>query len=153
MVVKLAAPLYQLQSLVYTVAGEPMLDPTMQDGQLLNDLAAHLRRINPDALTDNFARRVRQAATRYPEAVLLCDDMRAPDAATLVDLGFHLVRVHAAQELRLGRKNLRGDLTAGQDDHPTEASVALDSHHDVRNDGGLEDLRQAARTLARQVAS
>jgi cytidine deaminase len=149
---RLAAPLYQLQSLIYTVAGRPLPDVTVQDGLLLNDLATHLRRINPDALTTGFAARVEQA-TAEPGAVLLCDDLRAADADAVVALGFSLVHVTAPRELRLARKAGRGDLSPGRDDHPTEAPVRAVSAFTVNNGGGLAELRDRARDVVRQVLS
>ncbi|MFD9688412.1 hypothetical protein ACFWXO_21960 [Kitasatospora sp. NPDC059088] len=152
LVLRLAEPLYQLQALVHRVAGRPMADPAVQDGALLNDLAAHLRRINPDSLTGDFAHRVEQARQRHPGAVLLCDDMRAADTAALVALDFRLVHVTAPDALRRERKARRGDLSAGREDHPSEAPVTVSSEHEVRNGAGLEELRGAARLLVGQVA-
>ncbi|WP_392958117.1 hypothetical protein [Streptomyces sp. LN245] len=65
------------------MAGRPLLDGAAQDDPLLNDLGTHLRRINSDALTGAFAQRVRQAGQNSPSAVLVCDDLRAPDVAAV----------------------------------------------------------------------
>lgn len=120
---RLGAPLYELQAVVHAVAGRPLLDGGVQDGLLLNALGEHLRRINPHALTDAFARRVRQAELGRPGAVLLCDDMRAPDVEAVAGLGFVLVEVTAPDPVRRRRKHARGDLSAGDEGHSTEAPV------------------------------
>ncbi|MFF3671607.1 hypothetical protein [Microtetraspora malaysiensis] len=148
---KIAAPLYELQALIYQVAGMPLVTPYRQDGLLLNDLGAHLRRINPDALTGTFAHRVQRCAAEQPDAVMVCDDMRAPDADALLRLGFTLVEVWAPDEMRRARKSARGDLSPGADDHSTEVQPACDPHIRIVNDGRLEDLRTRTATLARQV--
>ncbi|WP_182884198.1 ATP-binding protein [Microbispora sp. H10885] len=148
---KLAAPLYTLQAVIHTFAGRPMTDGSQQDGLLLNDLAAHLRRINPAALTEPFARRLAQAAALHPDGVALCDDMRAADVEALRALHFTLVEVSAPEELRRTRKAARNDLSPGNDDHPTEAVPTCEPHHRVINDGDVHLLRRRAAELAREV--
>ncbi|WP_436758704.1 hypothetical protein [Streptosporangium sp. V21-05] len=148
---KLAAPLYTLQAVIHVFAGRPLLDLGQQDGLLLNDLAAHLRRINPAALTDPFARRVVQAAEKYPGGVVVCDDMRAPDVEVLAELGFLLVEVWAPESVRQPRKQTREDLSSGADDHVTELPPDCVPHHRVINDGGLEQLQGRAAELVHEV--
>lgn len=151
LVVRLASPLYELQALVYTVAGRPMLVGARQDGALLNSLGGHLRRINPGALTNAFTARVCQAEREHPLAVLVCDDMRAPDVGALIALGFDLVEVIAPEHVRQARKRARADLTAGDDGHPTEAPVDTVPWRRVDNSGDLEQLRRLAADLAARV--
>jgi hypothetical protein len=141
-VLRLADPLYALQALVYRTAGRPLPDPTVQDGRLLADLAGHLRRINPDALTGDFRARVHEVSSARPGAAIVCDDVRPADAVCLVGLGFMLVRVDADAELRAARLAGRGDLTAGCGEQAVDVA-----HQEIRNDGSLEDLRVAAREL------
>jgi len=149
-VVRLAEPLYQLQSLVYRLAGSPLPDPAVQDGLLLADLAGHLRRINPDALTADFRRRVERLADTAPEAVMVCDDLRVPDINCVRDLGFTLVRVDADPELRRARRAQRGDLTCREERGMVPAAV---SDVVVRNDGSLAELRAAAQALVGRVTA
>jgi cytidine deaminase len=149
--VKLAAPLYELQAVVYAVAGRPLLESGAQDGRLLNLLGTELRRINPDALTGPFAERVRQAGELWPQAVLVCDDMRAADVETVTALGFALVEVTAPDEVRQRRKAGRADLSAGDENHPTEAAVATAPWWRVDNSGSLDDLRKHAAELAQEA--
>ncbi|MFF4716546.1 hypothetical protein ACFY2V_34900 [Streptomyces eurythermus] len=148
---KLGAPLYDVQALVYTLAGRPLVDNTVQDGPLLNALGSAMRRINPDALIEPFAARVQQAEQLCPQVVLICDDMRAPDAEAVISLGFRLVKVTAPDELRLQRKERRGDLAAGDDEHSTEATVAAPEWRRVENTGSLDDLRVQAADLVSEV--
>ncbi|MFG2115589.1 hypothetical protein ACGFRB_23665 [Streptomyces sp. NPDC048718] len=151
---KLGAPLYDLQSVVYAVAGRPMLDAGAQDGKLLNALGSELRRINPGALTDAFAARVRQAEESRPHAVLVCDDLRAPDVEAVTTLAFTLVEVTAPDEVRRLRKQARADLSAGDENHPTEAPIDAKPRWRVENTGTVEELRvRAARLAAKVLAS
>ncbi|WP_331752360.1 ATP-binding protein [Streptomyces sp. NBC_00829] len=120
---KVGAPLYELQAVVHAMAGRPLLDGSEQDGQLLNALGTQLRRINPVALTEVFTRRVRQAEVARPDAVLVCDDLRAPDVEAVTGLGFVLVEVTAPDAVRLARKQERADLSAG-DEHPPTRTPA-----------------------------
>ncbi|MFI6324807.1 hypothetical protein ACIBG8_45290 [Nonomuraea sp. NPDC050556] len=147
-VVKLGAPLYELQSLVYATAGRPLLTATQQDGLLLNDLAVHLRRINPDALTEFFAAKVDSAPH---DMALICDDMRAPDVEAMEAMGFVLVEVHAPEAVRLARKHKRADLTKGRDDHPTEAPIDRRPAHRIANVGNLTALRNQAAGVVAEV--
>lgn len=105
-VVKLAAPLYRLQRAVHIEAG---LDPltTGQDQQLLSDLAGHLRRLNPVALTEAF---LVEVATYPDDVVVLNDDLRdIGDAERLRDAGFHLVRLTCPESVRHTRLGNRAD--------------------------------------------
>ncbi|MFF6829886.1 hypothetical protein [Streptomyces longwoodensis] len=148
---KLAAPLYEVQALVYALAGRPLLESGAQDGLLLNVLGEAMRRINPEALTGPFAARVQQAEARFPNAVLICDDMRAPDVDALAGLGFRLVEVTAPEELRVRRKQQRADLAAGDDHHCTEAAISLEPWQRVHNAGSLAALREQAARMVREV--
>ncbi|MFG2434601.1 hypothetical protein [Streptomyces sp. NPDC048508] len=149
--VRLGAPLYELQSLVYAVAGRPLVDESVQDGPLLNALGAALRRINSQALTAPFTASVEQAEQQYPQVALICDDMRAPDLEAVTRLGFRLVEVTAPEQLRLQRKEARPDLAAGDDHHSTEAAIVATSWQRVENSGTLGDLRRTAQDLLREV--
>lgn len=148
---KVGAPLYELQAIIHAMAGRPLLTASGQDGQLLNVLGFHMRRINPDSLTEAFTRRVRQAEQTRPDAVLLCDDLRAPDVEAITGLGFRLVEVTAPDPLRRARKRARADLSAGDEHHPTEAPVKAAPWRRVDNTGSLDELRAQAARIAAEV--
>jgi cytidine deaminase len=148
---RLGTPLYELQAIVHAMSGRPLLDAGDQDGQLLNALGLHLRRISPDALTEPFTRRVRQAEQTQPGAVLVCDDLRAPDVAAVTGLGFVLVEIIAPDAIRLARKQARADLSAGDEQHPTEVPVQAEPWRRVDNTGSLDDLRSQAARIAAEV--
>ncbi|WP_328955074.1 ATP-binding protein [Kitasatospora purpeofusca] len=149
--IRLAEPLYALQGTIYHTAGRKLASAEQQDGQLLNALGAHLRRINPTALTDAFANKVNAAVEQEPDAVVLCDDARAADIDALHDLGFSFVQVWAPDDLRTHRKAGRGDLAPGDENHPTEAAITITPQYRVENTGSLEMLRVRAAELAAEV--
>ncbi|MBV6701382.1 ATP-binding protein [Kitasatospora aureofaciens] len=146
--IKLGAPLYDLQSIVYQVAGRPLVTPDRQDGLLLNDLGSHLRRINPAALTDTFTRRVEEAVAENPDTVVLCDDARAADIEALDALDFKFVQVWAPDDIRRLRKAGRADLSPGDENHPTEAEITITPSFRVENAGSMQALLVRAEELA-----
>ncbi|MFD8148138.1 hypothetical protein [Streptomyces sp. NPDC059708] len=148
---RLAEPLYEAQRAVYALAGRPLSDDTRQDGRLLNLLGTQMRRINPDALTGPFTFRVRQAEADSPKALLLCDDLRAPDVETVTGLGFRLVEITAPTALRRSRRQARGDLSAGEENHPTEVPPAVEPWRRIDNTGDLAAYRQRLAALAREL--
>ncbi len=150
-VLKVGALLYRLQELVYVESGLPAPALGRQDGRLLNTLGTHVRRINPTALVDNFEYQVRRATTASPDAVILCDDMRAPDIDALHALGFSFVQVVAPDSLRRARKAVRGDLSPGDENHATEAEPGIVPDHRIENAGSLDDLRNRASAFAEMV--
>lgn len=148
-IVRLASPLYEIQQLIYAVAGRPMLDPRQQDGLLLNDLGSHMRRINPQALTAVFESRVRQAEVEHPHGLIVCDDMRSPDVDAVRGLGFKLVHITAPTKLRISRKASRGDLAEGSDSHPTERPIDCRPDITIINDGSRAQLQLVVGELFR----
>ncbi|WP_331772915.1 ATP-binding protein (plasmid) [Embleya sp. NBC_00888] len=145
---RLAEPLYLLQNVVRAVARMPLADPAAQDGALLAALGEHLRRINPNCLVEDFAQRLHAATTAHPNTVVICDDMRAPDAQALDRLEFTFVQVTAPDAARTARLAARGDVSAADHNHPTEAPITRPADHVLVNDASIERLRDDIRSLA-----
>lgn len=120
-VLKLAAPLYRLQTAVYAEAGVPLSDG-QQDQELLADLAAHLRRIHAHALVEAFLTKL---AEQPEDVVVLNDDLRDPgDADRLRQAGFLLVRLTCPELVRRQRLAHRDDVTIL--DEPARLGPAMD---------------------------
>jgi cytidine deaminase len=159
-VVRIAAPLYDVQAHYYGRAGQPLAGE-QQDGALLNFLGSHFRASVPGFLMRDFETRCAYALLVGAD-VLVCDDARPTDVPELVAQGFVVVRVSAPDEIRRCRKGERGDRTAGADDHPTERGIdSVDADVEIVNAGSLETLsaevvqvagRLRAGTLAPRVA-
>lgn len=151
---RFAEPLYEAQASVYAAASRSLPDFYSQDGELLNFLGMHMRRINPSALIDRFARSLGQyeeeAKQNQPEGphLILCDDARFTEADFLVSRGFKLIEIFSTPELCLARRATRGDLTLGRADHPTEQNGDLPTF-DLRiaNEKSLEVFRSAIEDL------
>ncbi|HLZ62480.1 MAG TPA: hypothetical protein VKR06_36500 [Ktedonosporobacter sp.] len=156
-VLKLAEPLYEAQSYIYTLCGRPLAFRYEQDGVLLNFLGTHLRSIFPDVLLQHFRYRyeefLRRCETRGgTSTVVICDDVRSPDANFLSTLGFTLVRVEAPPEVCRMRRALRGDITPGSDQHESEMGLEnIRSDHTLINTGTLEQLREHVEILLEEL--
>jgi hypothetical protein len=126
---KLAAPLYRLQEVVYRAAGEDVR-PQAQDQQLMEVLADALRRINPTSIVADFLSRLDGVDTD----IVINDDLRDPDvdAPALVASGFKVVRVRTSEQLRAHRLAGRGDITVSD-----RSTVRLDA---IRPDAVVENL-------------
>ncbi|MDT0381312.1 cytidine deaminase [Streptomyces sp. DSM 42041] len=149
-VIKLAAPLYDVQAAFYARA-RTRLAEGQQDGELLNFLGSHFRTAAPGLLLEDFAQRA-AAAELAGADVLLCDDARPADLDGLRDQGFTLVRVTAPDALRRERKAGRGDRRAGRDDHPTElGGDGVEADLVLDNAGDLPALEEQVVELAKRL--
>lgn len=151
--IKLAEPLYEMQSLIYALCGRPLPRRYVQDGALLAFLGSHVRKIDAEALTRTFRLRLDQLrAPPLTRQLVLCDDVRAPDAAFLKDLGFVLVQVHAPEEVRRRRLSTRGNLSEVPERHPTESGLdAVPTDATVENSGSVDELQAATRPLVEML--
>lgn len=150
--VRLAAPLYELQAEIWRRAARPLADEHVQDREILSFLGRTLRRINPDALTDEFRRRVLEVSAHGDTAVV-CDDMRQIDAPELISLGFKLVRITAPDSVRRARLAARGDIGAQKEDANFEAMENLTAWRMLTNDGSIDQLRTHVSALVEEAMS
>ncbi|WP_328744909.1 hypothetical protein OHT57_05575 [Streptomyces sp. NBC_00285] len=136
--IPLARPLYELQDRVYAAAGAP-LRPGAQDQVLMEDLAGHLRRLNPRALADDFAARLADCTA----GLVVNDDLRDPfvDTPALRALGFRILRITCEEELRLSRLADRADLTRA--DGSTRGLDLIEPDTVIDNSGDLAAYRTA----------
>ena len=138
----LAEPLYRLQAQVYAAA-RTELPAGAQDQVLMENLAGHLRRINPRALLDDFLARVddAEAGGPGPGRVLLNDDLRDPhvDAPALRARGFRILRITCAESIRQLRLEERADLSVA--DGSTRQLDLVPTDAVIDNSGELADYR------------
>jgi dephospho-CoA kinase len=145
-VIKLADPLYRCQAEIYKIAGRPLEDFYTQDGELLNFLGVHLRKINGTVLLDSFDQRLEAELRAFDaqgnsRALVVCDDMRATEASFLRGHGFSIIHVEAPPSLCIERRRQRGDTTLGDAAHVTEQPLEiLSPDHVISNDGALDTL-------------
>jgi dephospho-CoA kinase len=145
--IKLADPIYEAQAAIYAIAGRKLSNFYEQDGELLNFLGYYLRKINQNVLLDRFAERLVQKieiATRSnaPFGIVICDDVRAPDAEFVKTNDFLLIRLLADEQICTERRHNRGDITLGSAKHSTEQGLdEITAHYQIENNTTLEDLR------------
>ncbi|WNE95499.1 hypothetical protein PS467_09155 [Streptomyces luomodiensis] len=150
---RLAEPLYQLQNIVYTYAGRPLAVPGMQDGALLASLAGHLRRIAPDAITDNFAARLANLEASGAVDLVICEDLRRPDLPAMRRLGFVVAEIATPQEQRHERLAHRGDITPVDEAHEYERPLGDRADYHIDNTGSQDALRRKIAQLLIDLSS
>lgn len=144
-ILKLAAPLYQLQAGFYRECGME-LTAGQQDQHLLELIATEMRRIAPQSLVRHFGERL--AGTDAD--VVLNDDLRddQTDWPWLQRNGFTVVRVLAGAVLRNERLQGRGDLTLVKDSSLNAQISRIREARTVTNEGSLDTLRVQVEALA-----
>jgi cytidine deaminase len=98
--------------------GRPLADGYTQDGELLNFLGSHLRKINRTALTDDFEKRFSNELktlqfTCSGSSLVVCDDMRPAEAEYMQSRTFALLRLETPTTICAERRRARGDITLG----------------------------------------
>jgi cytidine deaminase len=150
-VVRIAAPLYDVQRSFYARAGTSLADG-QQDGVLLNFLGSHFRAAAPGFLLTDFGQRCASALLCGADTII-CDDARPVDLAELAGQGFSIVRISAPDEIRGQRKSGRGDRIAGNDRHPTELGVdAVSPDFEIDNSGSLAELQTQLASLVQTLS-
>ncbi|MFS8098839.1 hypothetical protein LFM09_17055 [Lentzea alba] len=149
--ITLATPLYRAQAAVYEIAGRPLDDESVQDGELLNFLGAHLRKINPSVLEEHFLLELKRISSQHPHSdgtLIMCTDARPADFGYLRQELFQLVLIDVDPETSRRRRVLRGDLSLGATNHPTETGLrSSDADLIIDNNGSLEDFDAAVWNL------
>lgn len=149
--ITLATPLYRAQAAVYEIAGRPLDDESAQDGELLNFLGSHLRKINPSVLEEHFLTELKRIGSLHPDmnrTLIICTDARPADFGYLRQELFQLVMIDVDPETSTRRRVLRGDLSLGATNHATEIGLSP-THADlvIGNNGSLEAFDSAVWTL------
>lgn len=148
-IVKMAAPLYDVQNFFYDRCGQSVGEGR-QDGKFLNFLGSHFRDAAPDFLVRDLTMRC-EAVSLIGVKAIICDDARPVDLRQLRSEGFELVGLEAPDEIRRARKANRGDRFQGNDSHSTEQAppggvVVVD--RTVHNGGSIGDLETKVESLA-----
>lgn len=106
--IKLASPLYEIQQHFYQAAGKEV-DFYQQDQGLLEMIAANLRKINYQCLTDQFDKKLKSCNAD----IVMNDDVRDTenDFPYLKDQGFLFIKLECDESIRQARLKKRNDLT------------------------------------------
>lgn len=132
--VKLAQPLYDIQNVIYEIAGLDL--PYPKDRELLQWIGSEWgRKKNPDIWVNAWGKKVASLAADGVE-VILCDDLRFDNEAQKIkDAGGKIVQVVAPDSIRQARGSLVGN------SHQSEKGISpslVDAI--IHNDGNLYSL-------------
>jgi cytidylate kinase len=145
-VVKLAAPLYELQTQIYRLARVP-ISKGAQNHSILENCADQLRALNPNCIVTDFLERVENSTAQ----VIVNDDLRDPvtDWPRLREVGFKAIRIVAARQTRAVRMRARNDLLTLVDSKLDGPLATIQVDEELVNDGAdLDELRARVDDLA-----
>ena len=134
--IRLADPLYAVQKFIYAACGTKK-EEHIQDGELLNFLGHHMRKINPDVLKEPFERAIQNSIPSFD--LIICSDVRPVDVGFVREQGFQIVHISADPKIALERRKKRGDLTLASSLHSTERGLDRSLFdHEISNNGTIE---------------
>jgi hypothetical protein len=148
-VLKLAQPLYELQTQFYQAAGQD-IDFYSQDQLLLENIATQLRRISPTSIVDHFLRRLHT----IDADVVINDDLRdiQVDYPILKQHGFVFIRIFCKEPVRVARLNLRNDRSVIVHSATTTNIEAIEPHLVIDNsEHDFETLRTKLHTALEEL--
>lgn len=136
-ILKLAQPLYDLQSRFYETA-DVLMGPYDQDQVLLEEIASQLRRISPTSIVDDFLRRLE----KLEADIVINDDLRDAhvDYPMLKQWGFRFVRITCSESVRLERLSRRQDVSTVIHSNTTAEIDLIEP--DVVIDNSIDDLEK-----------
>jgi hypothetical protein len=141
--IKLAAPLYDLQTLIYDRIGISVRGE--QDGELLQFLGDKIQREAPNFLSREFQTKLSTLHGLCP--VITNDDCRPHNYPALKSLGFLFVRVAGYCRTRIDHSRI-------DPDHPIELGLdQLAVDFSIENTGSIEECRDNVIKLLRKVRS
>lgn len=94
--IKIAAPLYEIQSYFYNLIKTPLKGE--QDGEILQFFGSKIRKENPTFLLDTFEEKVNNAADSFD--FITNDDCRPLDFEKVKEMGFILVGINGYKRER-----------------------------------------------------
>lgn len=143
--VRLADPLYKAQEAIYKICRKNK-EFYNQDGELLNFLGSHMRKINPDVLKQSFIDNLQICDSNID--FIICPDVRPADIQFVRDAGFLIIHIYADQNITLERRMLRGDISLGKADHETEKEINPTIYdYRLTNNGSLQEFQKSIEDL------
>ena len=152
-IAKFAAPLYQIQQMVYRVISPVYTPPAdfVKDRRLLQLIGFEWGReiIGPSLWVDLWTKAVTLYAQRDPDLIIACDDIRFDnevDAVHALDgVVVHIQSHRGAEAVVVG---------TGSTDHASEDGVSMEKvDYVVENNGTEEDFKDSLRVLFAQIMS
>lgn len=142
---RLADPLYQAQDAIYKIC-KKLKDFNSQDGELLNFLGSHMRKINPNVLKEAF---LNALLSCDPDVnCIICSDVRAVDVPFVREAGFVIIHINTDPFIALERRKIRGDVSLGKTNHETEKGICPSLYdHQLSNNESLEEFNVNVKKL------
>lgn len=139
-VVKIAKPLYELQSDFYKKIGIEIGD--RQDGELLQFYGYKIRKENPEYLLHTFYDNV----SIFDSEIIINDDCRPMDYEALKEMGFVFVKIN-------GYKRDRDDHVKADDKSSLEWQDSIPYDYELDNYGSIEEYKQSILELINRIKS
>jgi dephospho-CoA kinase len=147
--IRLADPFYRLQAQIYDVCGVQK-DYYIQDGELLNFLGNHMRKINPNVLKSYFLQQLKNNI--FDCSFVICPDARPIDLLFIKEQEFIIVEIICDEKLSLERRHLRGDLSLGNANDTVENSNSVVyADYRIINNGTMKDYESGVLNLIREI--
>lgn len=126
-IIKLATPLYDIQSDLYKRLNLP---ETGQDGELLQFLGHKIQTLKPDFLFNEFLKKTNQSSRR----LIINDDCRPHNFDYLKSIGAVFIKINGFSRER------EEDHTSLNSNHPVEWQEPIPYDFEVNNLSSLEDF-------------
>lgn len=137
--IRLADPLYKAQEAIYKICKKTK-DFDSQDGELLNFLGLHMRKINPEIIKESFINTLQSCDPNVDFTI--CSDVRARDVPFVREAGFIIIHIEADPDITLERRKKRGDISLGKTNHETESGIDPSLYdYQIINNEGLEEFQ------------
>ena len=138
-VVKLAEPLYYMQSVLYETAGKK-IEYYQQDQKVLEAMAGLLRNIDSFSIVNYFKRTVKN----MDADIIINDDIRdyKTDYQYLKNEGFVFIHVVCDEKIRRSRLEQREDISIVKNSNTTSALEKFTEDFVVENNGTINELEE-----------
>jgi hypothetical protein len=148
--VKFAQPLYDMQEYIYACIDSVITrgPDFVKDRKLLQWLGTDWGRgLDKDLWIKIWEARVQEALNFYPDAIIVCDDVRFDNEAEIFKkLGGTIIKINSIRATE--RINTANGLT----NHPSEAGIKLDYvDYVIENNGTLEEYKDSLSNLYREA--
>ncbi|CAL7959343.1 conserved hypothetical protein [Alphaproteobacteria bacterium] len=148
--IRIAVPLYQVQSLIYDFCGIQK-DFEQQDDVLLTFLGKHLKCINPQIYEKHFEEQM-EVALRKASSMVICSDARPPNVDFIIKKGFKIIRIEAEEQAKKSRLIARHDIVF--EDAVTPRGLIFDGHADfvITNNATIQEYRSKILEIVRLLS-
>jgi dephospho-CoA kinase len=147
--IRLAKPLYQVQSYLYKIC-KTKKNKNVQDGVLLNFLGQHMRAINKNIIEEHFVEQLSKITNDVE--LVICSDVRPIDLAFVTKHDFVIINIQSDEEIALKRRMQRGDVSLANSKHWTEQQIyGFQPDYNIVNNGSIAEYENAVLGLVNKL--